>query len=238
MDETLRALVRSGRVTLTEDEIDTLQRVANVETGGRIGGLNTWDSAVVSLGFMQWTLAHGKVQEWIRRAEAAFRRHGIELDSSRAYTWTRAGRVVSEQAAVLGAATRDELRWDGWAARLFAAGLDEEALVAEAGLAGEHLRRHLAGLRAHLGDPALSRVFAGHYGASPRVRGLFQAAYNNLPVAAKRGTAAALRAAGDAETGRFEALLADALLAAYAERGDNGSRIVSETRLGASNRSP
>ncbi|GMA15726.1 hypothetical protein E5F05_06095 [Deinococcus metallilatus] len=233
VDETLRRLAQAGRTTLPEDEIDTLQRVANVETGGLIQGLNTWDSAVVSIGFMQWTLQHGKLQEWIRRAEAAFRRHGIELDTGRVYTWTRDGRVVSEQGAVLGAATRDELRWDGWAQRFFHAGLDEEAIVAEAELAREHLRRHLAGLRAYLGDAAPYRVFTGHYAASPRVRGMFQAAYNNLPVAAKRGTVAALHAAGNAGTERFTDLLQDALLEAYRERNDNGTRIISETRTGA-----
>lgn len=233
VDEVLRSLAAAGRITLTGDDIDTLQRVANVETGGLIQGLNSWDSAVVSIGFMQWTLLHGKLQEWIRRAEAAFARHGIELDPGRTYTWTREGRVVSEQGAIRGAATREELRWDGWAQRFFAAGLDEEAVVAEAALAAEHLRRHLAGLRASLRDPALYQRFLGHYRASPRVRGMFQAAYNNLPAAARRGTAAALGAADGVETGRFEELLAEALLAAYRERGDNGSRIVSETRTGA-----
>lgn len=233
VDEVLRGLAAAGRLSLREEDIDTFQRVANVETGGLIQGLNSWDSAVVSIGFMQWTLQHGKVQEWIRRAEAAFARHGIELDPGRTYTWIREGRVVSEQGAIRGAATRDELRWDGWAARFFAAGLDEEAIVAEAALAAEHLRRHLTGLRAHLRDPALYGVFTGHYRASPRVRGMFQAAYNNLPAAAKRGTASALQAAGDAQTSRFEELLAEALQNAYRERGDNGSRIVSETRTGA-----
>jgi peptidoglycan hydrolase-like protein with peptidoglycan-binding domain len=233
VDETLRALVRAGRLTLPDDDLDTFQRVANVETGGLIQGLNTWDSAAVSLGFMQWTLQHGKLQEWIRRAGAAFRRYGIELDTGRTYTWTREGRTVSEQGAILGAATLGELRWDGWAQRFFGAGLDEEIIVAEVALAREHLRRHLAGLRAHLGDTDLFRAFNGHYGASLRVRGLFQAASNNLPVAARRGTAAALHAAGEASTGRFTEALEAALLEAYRERGDTGSRILSETRTGA-----
>lgn len=117
-----------------------------------------------------------------------------------------------------------------------APGLDEEAVVAEAGLAAEHLRRHLLGLRASLRDPALFQVFLGHYRASPQVRGLFQAAYNNLPVAAKRGAAAALQGAGGSGTEHFEQLLQEATLQAYLERGDDGSRIVSETRLGTRRR--
>ncbi|GGO30504.1 peptidoglycan-binding protein [Deinococcus humi] len=233
VDEVLGGLAAAGRITLTREDIDTLQRVANVETGGLIQGLNTWDSAVVSIGFMQWTLQHGKLQEWIRRATAAFARHGIELDPARTYLWTREGRTVAEQGAIRGAATRDELRWDGWAQRFFSAGLDEEAVVIEAALALEHLRRHRTGLRAYLQNPALYDVFMGHYRASLRVRGLFQAAYNNLPAAAKRGTATALGAAGAMDSERFAALLAEALLAAYAERADNGTRIVSETRTGA-----
>ncbi|GGL77703.1 hypothetical protein GCM10010840_14540 [Deinococcus aerolatus] len=233
VDEVLGELAAAGHISLTREDIDTLQRVANVETGGLIQGLNTWDSAVVSIGFMQWTLQHGKLQEWIRRAGTAFARHGIELDPARTYSWTRQGRSVAEQGAIRGAATRDELRWDGWAQRFFNAGLDGEAVAVEAALAVEHLQRHRTGLRAHLRNPELYDVFMGHYRASLRVRGLFQAAYNNLPAAAKRGTAAALAAAGAAGTERFAALLEEGLLAAYAERGDHGTRIVSETRTGA-----
>jgi hypothetical protein len=46
-----------GRIDVTDDEIDILQGIAEVESGGFTQCINTWDSDVVSLGFMQSTLA-------------------------------------------------------------------------------------------------------------------------------------------------------------------------------------
>ncbi|MCG8349685.1 MAG: S8 family serine peptidase [Chloroflexales bacterium] len=234
VDRKLPELVRMGRVLVSNEDIDTFQRIANVETSGLVQGINTWDSAVVSIGFMQWTLQHGKLQEWIGRAEPAFRRYGIELAPAQPYVWTKNGRVTSQETAIRGASNKDDLRWDGWAERFFLAGLDDEIIVAEVRLAQEHLRRHLNGLRRYLNNPALFQTFMQHYQASLQIRGIFQAAYNNLPAAARRGAAEALRSAGTVTTARFLEIFQQAILQAYIARNDDGSRIISATATGAS----
>lgn len=234
LDQTLRRLRGSHNLQVSDDEIDLFQRIANVETSGQIQGLNTWDSAVVSIGFMQLTLQHGKLQEWIQRAPAAFRRYGIELDPGRTYSW-RGG----QQAAIRGAATKEELRWDGWAQRFYLAGLDPEIIVAEVALAREWMQRHLKRFRRHLerrGQSADFPVFMNHYRRSAAVRGLFQEAYNNLPLAAINGTLAALQAArraGGVNSARFLALLQDGIGQAYRARNDNGENVITKTQQGA-----
>ncbi|MCI0393241.1 MAG: peptidoglycan-binding protein [Acidobacteria bacterium] len=239
LDRKLLSLKTHGIISVSNEDIDTLQRIANVETRGLVQGINTWDSAVVSSGFMQWTLQHGKLQEWIKMAEAAFQRYGIELDN-RTYKWYDAkGNVTGSQQAIKGAAIKDELRWNGWAERFFLAGLDTEIIAAEVKLAGLWLQRHLNGLKTHLRRQNMLNdftVFKTHYGTSLQVRGIFQAAYNNLPAAAKDGTTNALRiarAAGGVSTQRFVEILQDAILKAYAARNDDGTRIITETRTGA-----
>jgi hypothetical protein len=234
LDQTLRDLRHRGILQVTDEEIDLFQRIANVETSGLIQGLNTWDSAVVSIGFMQWTLLYGELQEWISRAPAAFRRYGIELEPSRTYTW-KSGR----QKAIVGAATADELRWDGWAQRFYLAGLDPDIIAAEVQLARQVLQRHLDGLRRRLksrGMQADYSLFLRHYRQSPAIRGLFQEAYNNLPAAALNGTLAALRAAkaqGNVGTERFLAILQGAIRQAYLDRHDNGENVIRKTLSGA-----
>jgi hypothetical protein len=99
LDKALLALRNQGLTSITNENIDTLQRIANVETRGLIQGINTWDSAVVSIGFMQWTLQHNKVQAWVRAAESAFRRYGIALDD-RTYRWMKGGKVTHEAQAI------------------------------------------------------------------------------------------------------------------------------------------
>ena len=234
LDRALRRLRTSHNLQVSDAEIDLFQRIANVETSGQIQGLNTWDSAVVSIGFMQLTLQHGKLQEWIQRAPAAFRRYGIELDLGRTYSWGS-----SRQTAIKGAATKEELRWDGWAQRFYLAGLDSEIIIAEVALAREWMQRHLSRIRRRLeqrGQGTDYQVFIGHYNRSAAVRGLFQEAYNNLPVAAINGTSSALRAArqaGGVSTERFLTLLQNGIRQAYRDRDDNGENVITKTIQGA-----
>lgn len=239
LDAKLLALRAAGSLSVTDDAIDTFQRIAEVETGGKIQGLNTWDSAVVSSGFMQWTLQHDKLQEWIRRTPTAYRRFGIELDPDRTYSWTYPGNKVVRQPAIAGAANKDDLRWGGWAERFYLAGLDDEIIVAEVQLAQEWLERQLRGLHANLRRRSMEAsyaLFRRHYDQSLYLRGMFQAGYNNLPAATINGAVSALRTAaaqGGVSTDRFVQIFAAAVLDAYRARNDDGSRIVSATRNGA-----
>ena len=243
LDTKLFQLRANGLINISDNDIDTLQRIANVETSGRIQGINTWDSATVSIGFMQWTLLHDKVQEWIRRDPIAFQKFGIELDEGRKYIWTftrkdGTKRQVRAQ-AIVGVQNKNDLRWNGWAERFYSSGLDDAVLAAEVPLAIEWLNRHLRRIKRYLRKKGLDYdVFERYYSQSPYLRGMFQAAYNNLPAAAKVGTANAVRKAireGNVSVERFLEIYKSAILQAYRARDDDGSRIVSETRLGARN---
>lgn len=114
LDRTLDSLRKSKVIELADDDLDTLQRIANIETCGGIQGINTWDSAVVSTGFMQWTLQHGKVQEWIVAAPEAFARYGIKVDTQHQYCWGK-----DEQLGIQEVSDMDLLRWGSWAERFF-----------------------------------------------------------------------------------------------------------------------
>lgn len=241
LDTNLMRLRDAGRLTITDEEIDIFQRIANVETSGFIQGLNTWDSAVVSSGFMQFTLQHGKMQEWIKLAPEAYRRYGIELDESAPrYVWSRRNRSVARgQIAIKGVPNKNELRWNGWAQNFYDSGLDDEIIIAEVVLAKKYLNRHLKGLKNRLKNKSLSSIyyntFRGHYSNSAYVRGMFQAAYNNLPVAATNGVINAINRIGlssSVDTVTFENALKKGIIDAYVARNDNGRNIISKTRNG------
>ncbi|MFI1675859.1 DUF2272 domain-containing protein [Streptomyces sp. NPDC020607] len=234
---TLNDLRRRGVVTMSEDILDTFVRVSQVETGGAVQALNTWDSAVVSIGFLQLTLQHGKLQEWIDAGPEAFRRFGIEVDRGRTYRWGK-----TTKRAIVGAATKDELRWDGWAERFYLAGLDEAVIVAECVVSMRWLERHLAGMNAGFTRERMgwaAAAFRAHYDRSPYARGMFQSAYNNLPVVAQRAVINAMHAdhkAGGLSTDRFVPVLADAIKAAFASwktpLPERGVHVVEKTRKG------
>ena len=226
VDATLTKMRQAGVVSISNEDIDTLQRVANVETGGRVQALNTWDAAVVSIGFMQWTLPWGKLHAWIAKAPDAFRRYGIEIDPSRTYTIGK-----TTVAAIKGAATTEELRWDGWARRFYEAGLDPEIIAAEADYATavvlpEATSAAKRWLKAIAGGFDL---FQKSYKASLPLRGLFVEAHNNRPVSARdalrNGLSRALRDGVSTPAGVYE-LMKQEVLAAFPQ---NGAHIVQKT---------
>jgi hypothetical protein len=49
----------NGKLGITNQQIAVLKGVASVETGGQVQSINTWDSAVVSLG-----LRYGEISEF------------------------------------------------------------------------------------------------------------------------------------------------------------------------------
>jgi hypothetical protein len=234
LDTKLSALVRAGRLRLSFDDIDMFQRIANVETDGLVQSLNTWDSAVVSIGFLQLTLRYGELQQWIDRAPAAFARYGIAVDRGRAYRFPD-----STVAAIVGAATANDLRWGPWADRFYRAGLDDDIITAQVAVGLERNQRHLGALRTRLhSHPGAFDLFMRHYRASAYVRAVFQEAYNNRPAYARRGAAGASVTAsqrGSTTTADFTSLLTAAIRAAYAANGEaaKADRIITKTRTGA-----
>ncbi len=180
LDVTLVKLFKQGLVNITQDELDIFQRIANVETSGTIHTLNTYDSGVVSIGFMQFTLHVGKIQQWIKLAEPTFKRYGIELDASFKYNFGKNGTYP----AIKGVNQRNinELRWNGWAERFYYAGFDKEIIVAQVKLAKEYLQKHLRGLKNRLKNDQFYNTFIkNYYNNDAYIRGLFQESYNNNP---------------------------------------------------------
>lgn len=227
LDTTLLDLRAAGKLTVTDEQIDLFQRISNVETGGAITALNTWDSAVVSIGFMQWTLHYGKLQEWIQAAAPAFGRYGIAVDPSATYRFGR-----HSVPAIQGARTKGELRCSPWAERFWKAGFDPEIIAVEVQLAIQHIARQLATVRAWCGKDA-HRAFVTHYRANAWLRAVFHEGYNNRPVAAKAATCAALaRAARGSSNDFFEVFKAE-MLRAFAAIGDagKGRNVVNKTRV-------
>ncbi len=129
VDDTLRALNAAKKISVTAAEIDLMQRLSEVESSGYANVINTWDSDVVSLGFMQYTLA-GSLQELIAAAPDAFARYGIKLSKTKL-------KIKSgvEATGVEGVSDAKELRGIEWATRFFRAGLDPDVIAAQVKIA-------------------------------------------------------------------------------------------------------
>jgi len=177
VDDIAVALRRRRLLSISDDDIDMLQRASNVETGGRLTALNSWDSAFMSVGFMQWTLKYRKLQQWIALAPQAFRRYGIELEPTRKYTFS----PKHAERAIVGAARPADLRSREWGLRFYMASLDLDAVVVEYRRALEVSNE----VRRSIVDPHGAAVVA-HYNSSPVLRALVQETHNNRPAYMKQ----------------------------------------------------
>jgi hypothetical protein len=176
VDKVLKELRTRGQLVISNADIDMLQRIANVESGGQIQGINSYDSAFMSMGFMQWPIAYGKLQQLIQRAPAAFRRYGIELDAPRPYQ-IRTPSGTETPIAIKGASHPSALRSLEWAKRFYAAGLDPEIILAEVKLALEVIAESKRRMVGRVGSG-----FLPYYEKSPVLRALIQETFNNRPV--------------------------------------------------------
>jgi hypothetical protein len=177
VDDVAVALRGLSLLSISDDDIDMVQRASNVETGGRLTALNSWDSAFMSVGFMQWTLKYKKLQQWIALAPQAFRRYGIELESTRKYTFSS----THEEKAIVGAARAVDLRSQEWGLRFYMASLDLDAVIVEYRRALEVSNE----VRRSIVDPHGAAVVA-HYNSSPVLRALVQETHNNRPAYMKQ----------------------------------------------------
>jgi len=218
VDTRLKQLRDSGKLSIRDADIDMLQRIANVETGGLIQGLNSYDSAFMSMGFMQWTIKYtdnyyrdGKLQRLIQRAPAAFRKYGIELDTPRRY-------IIGEYKplAFKGAQFARDLRSLDWAKRFYAAGLDPDVIIEEVKMALEVIEESKRRITNRVG-----RDFLPYYERSAVLRALVQETYNNRPAylyeALKRAIARAKQRA-EATTEQFLDLVRAAIREVYGEK--------------------
>jgi len=248
LDQRLRSIRAKGLLDISDRDIDTLQRISNIEVSGGINGINTWDGAVVSLGFMQFTLQHGKLQEWITMAPDDFKRYGIALDhGSPEYKWIRNGVVKNRATAIKGARNKNSLRFGLWAQRFFDAGEDERIIAAGTRLALQYLQRHLKGLNRRLKkmgqSPSTYQTFKTYYDRSPYVRGMFQASYNNLPAASAHAVRIAIfyfNRSHHKSVASFEEAMKKGVVQGYARfkwAKERGPRMVRKTMLGSMKKS-
>ncbi|HTE25246.1 DUF2272 domain-containing protein [Flavitalea sp.] len=225
VDKVLVSLHKSSKLSISQEELDLFQRIANVETDGRIQVLNSYDAGIVSIGFMQFTLHVGKIQEWIKLNEPAFKRFGIELDPVNKYKIAN-----GEVPAIKGVpqSNINDLRWNGWAERFFYAGLDEEVIVAGVNLSKSYLTKHLTSLRARLKDDNIYNTFINnYYNRSVYVKALFQECHNNNPSISTRAVQTAVKAfSSPAATADFVKKYSAVLIA------EGKDRIVNNTARG------
>jgi uncharacterized protein YcbK (DUF882 family) len=228
LDDRLRALRSAGRLSITDDEIDLLQRMANVESGGYVQAINSWDNMYMSMGFEQLTVGWGSMQELIRDAAAAFRRYGIEVEPTRTYRLGPADRP-RQMPAIVGAAAPADLRSLEWAKRFWAAGLDDDVIIAEV----ERSRRRTAEAKRRMQDK-VGNGFLRYYDDSPVLRALLREGWNNRPAYVYAALDRALKHAGQSggvTTERFLELTSQALIEVYQQNEKDGQGAAKARRL-------
>jgi hypothetical protein len=153
---------------LTDEDIALVQSIANVETGGQIGGVNTWDNMVVSIGWIQWTLGNEEIQKLIqssKETEAAFKEYGIEVDAAKGRVWRIAGRKVLP---IKGVEHPNDLRLDRhWFVKFYLASLDERILAQEVKLGMQRLQEGVDREYKHAAAP--SKASWADYHSNPNV---------------------------------------------------------------------
>jgi uncharacterized protein YcbK (DUF882 family) len=201
------ALRRLG-LGITERDLETLQRIADVESSGLANAVNSWDSAIMSAAFKQWTLRWGELQDLIRRAPEAFARHGIRLAPSLTYTFRSKG--AKPVPAIDGVPDPQALRSEDWARRFYLAALEPEALAAAARKALEDIAGLEQRVRTQYGwSPHLE---------SPRGRALLAELDNNRPAYVKavvQQTLALARERPDIDENGFLERFISQIVAAY-----------------------
>jgi peptidoglycan hydrolase-like protein with peptidoglycan-binding domain len=126
----------TGKIQIGDDQLDIIRKVARVESGGQVNAINSWDSAIMSFGFMQWTLRYGELQKLISQVPDVFKEYGIELAGTYNFGHgTKADRVPG----IKGVTDPNELRNSIWADKFFKAGQDPRIIQAEVKMAIDEL---------------------------------------------------------------------------------------------------
>ncbi|RPE14213.1 M15 family peptidase [Chitinophaga lutea] len=201
-DKAIGRLHTTRQFALTQDQLDIIQRMANVESGGRIQVLNSYDGGLVSFGFLQLTLHVGKLQKLISMAPTAFARYGIALDPVKTYRFSSS----EVHPAIVGVDNKDrsQLRWNGWAERFYYAGFDPDIIEAQVKYAVQYLDKQKAGLKSRLknnhqdtGNTLYTKFINNYYNRHAYIRGLFQESFNNNPSMSTSAIAEAVRSYAD-----------------------------------------
>jgi hypothetical protein len=218
LDVRLRALRKSGAFSISDDDVETLQRMSRVETGGSVATVQTYDSGVLSFGFMQYTIRHGSVQKLVARAPDAFAKFGVRLGGVYRFG-------DDAYPGIDGAPRPSDLNAIAWVEKFLAAALADGIVKEQAVMALEENRSLMQRAKGILGDK-WSMAYM-----TPRARALIGEAYNNRPVviwgSRKLGiTGAIAGAAKRLEPGATEdslvGVLVEEIRRVYRERGEGG----------------
>ena len=214
----LTKLRDQNKIQITDDEISILQNIAKVETGGSIQGINTWDSGVLSFGFMQWTLKYGELQDLIKRISNEFKPFGIEIEGTYVFKTNSVPPKSHSVPAFKGVTNYNILRGQDWAEKFYKAGLQEPIILAESKKALEQLHAY------ENRNGLLSTAWNNHF-KNPTAISLIFEAHNNLPVAAKNALRNTLTQTKDQTITdkEFNEILANNILKAYKAYNPNES---------------
>lgn len=135
--ERLTEMARAGQVKLSGEQVAVIAAMAEVETGGQIGCVQTYDDQVVSVGFKQVVLGHGSLEKIITQAPAGFAKHGIVIDYTRTYVkkgWDKQPHQFA------GCDDVEELRSPEWAIKFYFASMEPDVVAAISTLALAELK--------------------------------------------------------------------------------------------------
>jgi hypothetical protein len=136
--ERLTEMTRAGQLRLTGHQIAAMAAVAEVETGGQLGCVQTYDDQVVSIGFKQIVLGHGSLPKVMETAPVGFARHGLILDHTKRYVvdgWRK------QPYQIAGCEDVEELRSPEWAIKFYHASLEPDVVSAICDLALADIRQ-------------------------------------------------------------------------------------------------
>jgi len=229
----LKGLESEGKLSISKKDIEMLQRMANVESMGQIQGINSYDNAYMSFGFLQWPILYnnrhgGKLQRLVKTIPQSFAKYGIELDHSRKWKFKR-GRSTYISIPFKGIRYAKELRSSKWAKSFYLAGIDAEVIVAEVALALIVIEENKQRIERKVG-----KYFLSHYQNSNVLRALIQESFNHRPAWLYRALKAAIRQAkqqSGVDTQRFLELTRQAIQSVWAAKGKarSGRNLVRKT---------
>lgn len=207
--EYLTQLAEGGQLQITGKQIALLDAVAQVETGGKIGCVQTYDDQIVSVGFKQVVLGHGSLEKIMKQAPAGFAKHGLTLDTSKKYThpgWSK------QPSQIEGCEDENELRRPEWGLKFYEASMEPDVVAAMCELAlGESAKVEKAAAKLGGGADLFS---------DPTAQGWLLETYNNRPAFMPIAIKKAVEGGAKSATGRdaFLDILAKAIVDTYVEQ--------------------
>ncbi|MEM7372055.1 MAG: hypothetical protein AAF587_25790 [Bacteroidota bacterium] len=216
----IEKLREKGEVSLSDEEFVALLIVASVETSEKLQTINSYDSDVMSFGFIQLTMA-GKLQNLIDENEAIFKKHGIELRRTSETIKYYKGKET-KGAGIKGTKDIHELRNPYWAAKFHEAGFDDEIIKAQV----VKFKEHFADFKKKELKKGTNSDLASHF-SSPEVGGMLMEMYNNRPKWVSSVIDDVLeefKGKEDVSREDFIKVMKEKMMKAYTDRKDDGAK--------------